>query len=241
VGTVPLLPPGAAWRYLDNGSDQGTNWLATGFDDTGWASGNAQFGYGEGDEATIINSGPTASRFITTYFRRPFVVADPSTLTGLVARLLRDDGAVVHLNGVELFRSNMPTGAVNYLTVAPQAVGGADETTFFVTQLANPALRPGTNVLAVEIHQQASSSSDVSFDLELIGLTRVGPPRVQILSAGPSVLLRWPSSATGSRLQFGPSPAGAWQYMPGEPADDGTWKTMTVPPQPGAQFFRLAP
>ncbi|MFM1768145.1 MAG: hypothetical protein RJA22_674 [Verrucomicrobiota bacterium] len=244
VGTAVMVPPGTTWRFLDNGSDQGTNWQKTDFDDSAWSTGSAQFGYGEGDEATVINSGPTTSRFITTYFRRPFVVADPQTVTGLVVRLLRDDGAVVYLNGIEILRSNMPTGPVGYLTVAPLAVGGTDETTFFVTELPATLLGAGTNLLAVEIHQQASSSSDVSFDLELIGLTSVGPPRLQMVPAGSNhVLLRWPASATASRLQFGsnPSPAASWQYAPGEPSTDGTWKTLLVPVGPGAQFFRLAP
>ncbi len=45
-----LVPLGSVWKYLDNGSDQGTNWIAPNFDDSAWASGPAELGYGDGDE-----------------------------------------------------------------------------------------------------------------------------------------------------------------------------------------------
>ena len=243
IGAFSMVATGALWRYLDNGTDQGTAWRAPAFNDAAWAFGPAQFGYGEGDEATVINSGPTSSRYITTYFRRPFVVPNPEVVTGLVVRLLRDDGAVVHLNGTELFRSNMPTGAVTHLTLAPVAVGGADETTFFVTALPAPSLNPGTNLLAVEIHQQAGTSSDVSFDLELIGLVAPHAVRLEIQAGASMVTLRWPSAAAGLRLQSSPDPAipASWQYVAGTPSDNGAWKQLSVTTIGAARFFRLAP
>ena len=39
---------------------------------------------------------------------------------------MRDDGAVVYLNGTEVFRSNMPTGTITYTTLASTTVGGTD-------------------------------------------------------------------------------------------------------------------
>ena len=110
--TTTVVPAGSTWRYLDNGSNQGTAWRATAFNDTTWAQGPAQLGYGDGDEATVVSFGPSATaKYRTTYFRRQF------TVTGTVAapvtlQLLRDDGAVVYLNGAEVVRSNMPTGTI---------------------------------------------------------------------------------------------------------------------------------
>ena len=72
-------------------------------------TGSAPFGYGDGDEATVLSYGPAVTnKFITTYFRRAFTVANTSVIHALTLRLLRDDGAVVYLNGAEVFRSNMP-------------------------------------------------------------------------------------------------------------------------------------
>ena len=242
VGAFTLVPPGTSWRYLDNGTDQGTAWRNRLFNDTAWSVGNAEFGYGDGGEVTTINGGATNNRIITTYFRRAFPVLDPSAITGLVVRLLRDDGAVVYVNGLEAFRSNMPTGAVNHLTLAPLSVGGTDESTFYLTEFSHTPLIAGTNVIAVEIHQQATNSTDVSFNLELVGLVGPAQPRLHLTPSGGNFEVRWPSAAAGFRLQTSAdlsSPAN-WQNQPGIPADDGAWKTLLLAPAPPARFYRLS-
>jgi len=165
-----LVPPGSTWKYLDDGTDQGTAWRDPAFDDSAWAAGSAQLGYGDGDEATVVGFGTDPNnKFITTWFRHSFQVADPSIFTGALLRVLRDDGAVVYLNGTEVFRSNMPVGAIDSLTLASGAVGGSSESTFFQTAVDPALLLTGTNVLAVEIHQVQRWSSDISFDLDLTG------------------------------------------------------------------------
>ena len=103
--SISLIPVGGTWRYLDNATDQGTAWRGTNFNDTAWASGPAQLGFGDGDEATIVNGGASGSRTPTFYFRNTFVVTNRANITNVALRLLRDDGAVVYLNGVEIFRS----------------------------------------------------------------------------------------------------------------------------------------
>ena len=114
-----LVPSGALWKYLDTGADQGTAWRTPAFNDSGWKTGAAELGYGDGDEATLVAYGPNSTaKFTTTYLRRAFTVADPSAYGGLTLRVLRDDGAIVYLNGTEVFRTNMPTGAVTAATFA---------------------------------------------------------------------------------------------------------------------------
>src|SRR4030095_1849997 len=56
--TTTLIARNSVWKYLDNGSNQGTAWRTEGFIDSGWSSGAGQLGYGEGDEAKVINRGP---------------------------------------------------------------------------------------------------------------------------------------------------------------------------------------
>ena len=103
-----FIPLGATWKYLDDGSDQGTAWRSPAFNDSAWNSGPAELGYGDGDEQTVINGGPAGDRLITTYFRKTFNVADPAGFSFLKLRLMRDDGAVVYLNGTEIRRGNLP-------------------------------------------------------------------------------------------------------------------------------------
>src|SRR5262245_47747002 len=170
VLTAPIVPRGAVWRYLDNGSNLGTNWIGLNFNDTAWASGAARLGYGADGEVTILSFGPNPNaKFITTYFRRTFEVADSSLFQALKLRVVRDDGAVVYLNGVEVFRSNMPAGAIGFATNASSALGGGDEFIADETNLSPAVLRNGLNVLAVEVHQSGGTSSDLGFDLALDG------------------------------------------------------------------------
>ncbi|MFQ5856151.1 MAG: metallophosphoesterase family protein [Anaerolineae bacterium] len=165
-----LVPTGSTWRYLDDGSDQGAAWRQTDYDDSGWAAGPAQLGYGDGDEATVVSyGGDSGNKHVTTYFRHSFDVEDASIFESLTLRVLRDDGAVVYLNGTDVFRTNMPDGAISYSTLAASTVYGSDESAFFTTSVDPGILNDGPNVLAVEIHQAAVTSSDTSFDLELRG------------------------------------------------------------------------
>lgn len=167
---VQLIPQGATWRYLDNGSNQGTAWQGLDFNDSGWATGNAEFGYGDGEEATVVSYGPNANnKYVTTYFRHTFQVLNPKSFSQLTLQLQRDDGAIVYLNGKEVGRSNMPNGSVSYNTYASSSISGSDESTYFSFSPNEKWLKHGDNVLAVEIHQATADSSDSSFDLTLSG------------------------------------------------------------------------
>jgi hypothetical protein len=169
TSNLMFISTGAVWRYLDNGSDQGNAWTALAFNDTGWSNGPAQLGYGDADERTIVSYGPNASaKYITTYFRRSFAVTDPTPFSSLNLRLLRDDGAVVYLNGSEVYRNNMPPGPIGYLT--PALVAVPDENAFYASPVNPGYLVPGNNIVAVEIHQANGTSSDISFDFELAGV-----------------------------------------------------------------------
>jgi len=169
--TVTFIGVGAIWKYEDSGADLGTSWRAMNFNDSAWASGPAQLGFGDGDEATVVN---TNRLRVTTYFRRAFTVGSTGELQSVTLRLKRDDGAVVFLNGAEVFRHNMPAGAITSATFASAAAGGADESAWWTTNLSPALLTSGTNIVAVEVHQSGTNSSDLSFDLELFATLR--PP-----------------------------------------------------------------
>lgn len=164
--TTVIFPAQSSWKYLDNGSDQGAAWTAPGFADAAWTNGNAELGYGDGDEATIVSFGPnTASKYTTTYFRANFnLAALPTAAQDVVIRLRRDDGAVVYLNGQEVIRDNMPATAT-YTTFASSNT--TNENDFRTHTIPASALHTGNNTIAVEVHQCDASSSDMSFALQL--------------------------------------------------------------------------
>lgn len=206
-----IVPPGSTWRYLDNGTDQGTAWQALEFDDSTWASGAAQLGYGDGDEATVVSfGGDPNNKYITTYFRHRFTIADTSVIPFAMMHILFDDGAVVYLNGTEIHRVNMPSGTINYLTRATANVSGGAEDTFFEVIIDETLLVEGDNLLAVEIHQDDPTSSDISFDLDLICWDgRPSLKRGPYLQLGTTtdMVVRWRTNvATDSIVRFGLSP-----------------------------------
>lgn len=167
-----LIQLDATWAYFDGGKtpendDSGTEWHEVDFVDTGWPTGPAELGYGDGDEATeIASSEPSGATMRTAYFRHRFELDDVSEFDEAAMKLLRDDGAIVYVNGVEVDRSNMPQGTVDYDTFASSPAEGPDGDEVSVVFSAS-LLSKGTNVVAVEVHQATASSSDLSFRLSL--------------------------------------------------------------------------
>jgi hypothetical protein len=166
---VSLLALGSTWRYLDGGVAPPADWMMPSFDDSAWASGPAPLGYGD-DQTTIVGYGAdAANKYVATWFRTGFSVGDPSSFVSLTLHLVRDDGAVVYLNGVEVARSNMPDGTIAADTLAATSISGASEAAEWTYTLDPTALVHGIDVLAVEVHQASVDSSDIRLDAELVG------------------------------------------------------------------------
>ncbi len=180
VANIQYIFEGSVWKYNDSGDDLGTAWRMPDYEDSDWAEGNAELGYGDGDEATVVSyGGDPDNKHTTTYFRHAFnpVVNEVTPTTGFF-QLRRDDGAVVYLNGEEVFRSNMPNGDIAYDTFSVDFAADEEETNWHEYTLQID-LQPGTNVVAVEIHQYSLTSSDISFDLTLSAFA----PLEQLVSA----------------------------------------------------------
>ena len=168
TGTVAraLISLGSIWEYNDQGRDMhGANWKDSNYYSGLWGVGPAQLGYNN-NPATLISYGDDSSnKYPCYYFRHTFTAsAVPEALS---AGLVRDDGAVVYINGREALRSNIADGPTLYDQFASGAVGGADETHVFPFTLDPTLVVPGINVVAVEMHQANGSSSDIGFDFEL--------------------------------------------------------------------------
>jgi hypothetical protein len=208
---IALIPLGSTWKYRDNGSNQGTAWRATAFNDAAWASGPAELGYGDGDEATVVSYGSSSSnKYITTYFRKAITIPTVSAYAGFKIRIRRDDGAVVFVNGQEVLRCAFSDGTVNYNSLAGLSAGGADETLLREQLILSSYFQNGTNVIAVEIHQDAVNSSDISFDLELTGLDATAElfrgPYLHIVTPS-SALVKWKTNVpSDSRVRYGTAP-----------------------------------
>ncbi len=159
-GPIDYVTAETEWRFLDNGSQPDSGWISPGFADGAWSSGIGSFGFGDGDEATVVDSGHRGYFFRTTFTAE----GAPDSLT---LSLTFDDGAVVYLNGAEVARRNLPDGEITVDTKALGSRWGDDETTPVAITLDPALIIDGTNVLAVSVHNVWSGNSDLSFDARL--------------------------------------------------------------------------
>jgi hypothetical protein len=168
-----FIVSGDLWKYLDDGSDQGTAWRQASYDDSTWESGPSQLGYGDSDiqtpvEFVDIDPGRAGiQRNATTYFRRKVTIDDPTDFSNFVVRLRYDDGAAVYVNGIEVARTaTLPAGA----TFDTYASGNTpSETTYYDFPVPSSRFVDGENTIAVEVHNSSAGSSDIRFDLILSG------------------------------------------------------------------------
>jgi len=235
---VVLSPLGASWKYLDDGSEQGTEWRSTNFNDGAWTAGPARLGFGS-DPAPLATtlrryvqlSGTNTSRQVTNfYFRRTIVVTNPAEFATLQFRHQRDDGCIVYLNGREMFRNNMAPGPVTANTFASGTAGSsADALQFRTNVLSATNLIIGTNIIAAEVHQATATSSDIGWEMELQGSPESGAPRVHIVLLGADAVLYW--NGPGYILEEADIVTGPWQ-----PAADSS---PSASPATGTRFFRL--
>jgi hypothetical protein len=174
-----LISSRSPWRYFDSGSAPtniaGRSWIAFDYSDATWPSGSATLGFAGTAPTTPVSTrtkryvnGINGTQVTTTYFRNSFTLTSTNGMNLLNVSLMRDDGAIIYLNGTELYRENMPTGTVDYATFASVTAGNADQTNIFTRSIGVTNLfRVGTNTIAAEVHQSNAGSSDLYFNLAM--------------------------------------------------------------------------
>jgi len=157
-----VFPTASVWRYHDLGQGLGTNWVNLDFDDSSWSDGQAPLGFGTGRESTLICTGQVTTP-TTVYFRCTFDGAALPQDATCFARLRCDDGAVVYLNGTEVFRYNLPEGIISFDTSALTPVEGTNQDTLVEFVIPTNLFMPGANLLAAEVHQCTNAAKPIAF------------------------------------------------------------------------------
>ncbi|MCK6515980.1 lamin tail domain-containing protein [Myxococcota bacterium] len=166
---VELLARGSTHRYWDKNRAPDDGWTTAGFDDSAWSEGVAPLGYGDAHIVTTINYGADdANKRAAAYFRVVFEAGALKSLQELYVDLLRDDGAAVYLNGVEVLRDNLPEGELSFTTLASS--NASSETSYQRWPIEASSLVEGWNTLAIEVHQVSVDSSDLGFDVGVVAL-----------------------------------------------------------------------
>lgn len=161
-GTREVMPEGRVWSYRDDNVDLGTAWREPGYDDGGWATGASPAGFGSVDGLNFATT--TADHVPTVYYRTVLDIPDAHLIKTMTFRLLVDDGAVVYLNGHEVFREGLATGEVTHDTLA---IENGDETVFDEFEVGPEFLVEGPNVIAIEVHNRSAGNNDMGFEMSI--------------------------------------------------------------------------
>jgi hypothetical protein len=202
---------------------------STAFDDSAWSSGLPPFGTETTLPDGLVIATPVPTLPITTYYRLHFFLDRASDVrTANLARVLYDDGFVVYLNGVEMGRSGVATGQDSLTT------GASHEASAYSGQawtIPTDLLVDGENIIAVELHNVNTTSSDNVWAAEVRGVVNtvvLRAPEVESQTLGPINLaerdpLTLTVVATGSQpLHY------QWKLGP-NPVADATNATYHVP------------
>jgi len=182
-----LVRSGDTWRFFRGTREPsgGTSaWTRLDFDDSSWEEGPSGFGYGDGDDRTLLTD--MRGNYTTVYIRRVFQVPDPAALAGLTFAINYDDGFVAYLNGTEIARRNV-SGRVRF---DERATADHEAGRPLIIDLTDSIglLRSGANILAVVGVNASSDSSDFSLDPELYADGRGGGCGARLYATGPLTL-----------------------------------------------------
>ncbi|MCB0746635.1 MAG: CotH kinase family protein [Ignavibacteriae bacterium] len=150
------------WSYYVGDSEPPADWKLLTFDDTDWQKGEGGIGYGDNDDNTII------PETISLFTRIKFNVSDTSLIEKAILSVDYDDGFVAYLNGIEIARAGISGTSPTFNQLADLnhdaniPTGGRPDDFFISSGKIDSCLALGENILAIQVHNVTSNSSDLS-------------------------------------------------------------------------------
>ncbi len=205
------------WSYIGGGTnlDGLPAWKnSAAYIEAGWLTNRpSAFGFGSNppvrntvipQDATAGGGGAAGARFSTLYFRKKINITNLNTFFNFRMQAKFDDAILVWVNGTLAYSNNITTPAA-FATLAstPIANNGAD---IFTANLSPTLFLEGENLIAVEVHQNSATSSDLFFDMALEGVNTPEFSRSPYLQMGTtnSVVVRWRTNAPiASKVTWG--------------------------------------
>ncbi len=153
-----IVREGDIWKYMVPDQQPDATWTTLSYDDAAWAQGPSGFGYGDDDDQTILET------TISVYLRFVFEVNSIEEIGEAILHMDYDDGFVAYLNGVEIARSLMTGNPPAF----DQGSDGLHEALLYRNLIPEAhrfdkgLIVSGSNVLAVEVHNDNIGSSDLT-------------------------------------------------------------------------------
>ncbi|MHC4582072.1 MAG: DUF1800 family protein, partial [Planctomycetota bacterium] len=168
---IVVIELGTGWRFFKGTREPtpaaaggpSTAWADPGFHDSHWSRASTGIGYGDGDDATVLND--MRGNYLSVYLRRRFMLDDPDRLENPILEIAYDDGFVAYLNGEEIGRSanmeDLGTPPAHDVDATPNHEVTASRARISLKPFRD-VLKPGENVLAIQVHNGTLNSSDLS-------------------------------------------------------------------------------
>lgn len=220
VPTASLIGTGTNWNYLDDNTDpaEGTadknSWTAPEFDDSAWKSAPSGFG-AKRNELTSVGGYTPATKLehyidgvaaptIPTYFLRTTFELEAGVaeqLTSATSTIVYDDAVRVYVNGERV--ANFSDGRVDdsldtNLQYAGDSNGNPVSSAF---TFDGELLQDGENTIAVALHQDRESSSDIYFDMTELTLNEAFAPG-EVVPAAPTRVILTPTETPEASQSF---------------------------------------
>ncbi|NJK86507.1 MAG: hypothetical protein HC906_11590 [Bacteroidales bacterium] len=154
-----IIDWGDEWKYFVPGSTIPDDWKLATFDDSEWIAGNSGFGYGDDDDATLL-----PNYTVSVFIRKEFTVNDIVKYKKAYLHMDYDDGFVAYLNGNVLANANLnPDASPETFATSHDAVmfSGGKPDAFLIEDIFN-YLVEGKNILAIQVHNSSSTSTDLT-------------------------------------------------------------------------------
>jgi len=233
------------WSYTTNNLD-GVNWKAPNYVETGWLGSGRGLLYVQESSAQVQPRNtpmpPTSGAIPRTYyFRSGFNFTGSVAGVSLTFSNFIDDGAVFYLNGTEITRIRMPAAptVITAATVASAAPCSGDATCPDVFTLSGPIVETnlvqGTNVLAVEVHNQAGAGTDLVFGSALYRNDPVVvAPRLNLWMEAGDTTIFWNGEGFTLEQSADLSSPANWSNAPG-----AAMRSPFITTNAGSLFYRL--
>ncbi|MFC1898267.1 CotH kinase family protein [Candidatus Cloacimonadota bacterium] len=162
-----IIDWGDDWRYFVGTEAPPAEWYQLGFDDTGWLTGPSGFGYGDGDDNTIISEIGSFTA-MSVFIRHSFIISDVNDIASVLLNIDYDDAFVAWLNGVEVARENIIgdfpayNDSLNISAHEAQMYQGLDPNSYFIENIQSILLN-GDNVLTIQANTLDTDLSMIPF------------------------------------------------------------------------------
>lgn len=193
-GKMTLISSGkTVWKYLDEGQEAfekaggDVKWRENKYNASDWKEAAGSFGAKDG-ERKEMGKGNAPNNLLVQYgadgtsapvylFRTELTIANPDSVRTLTGEIEFDDAVLIYINGELVWAGNNPDGGYEKLTDygAEEPVSSPRSEGFTIKDAS--ILKKGKNTVAVELHQNYASGSDIYFDF--ISLTAESQPQAE--------------------------------------------------------------